>query len=233
MITEALERRSFRRNALSLAACSLCMAIILHLRAPRVALECGGKRSAIPLWLAAVRLTVQAKAPSPLRSAGALRNGFVTTLWQETSRVLFCVALLSLAMLVLSAFGQAPASATRFQAMDVFVDSGAQPLAAYQIEITAPKGLVKIAGIEGGEDAAFREPPFYDPKAIQHERVILAAFSTSAADKLPKGRTRVATIHVQLAGEERPQFTVKLHTAATVDGKKIAADAAVEERKSK
>ncbi len=141
--------------------------------------------------------------------------------------------LLSLGLMVLSAFTQEPAAAPRFQAVDVFVDSKAQPLAAYQIEITAPKESVKIVGIEGGEHAAFREPPFYDPKAIQHERVILAAFSTSAAGKLPSGRTRVATIHVQIAGKERPQFVVKLQTSATVDGKKIATDAAVEERKSK
>ena len=37
-------------------------------------LVCGRKRSATPLWLAAERRAVPAKAPSPLRSAGALQT---------------------------------------------------------------------------------------------------------------------------------------------------------------
>ena len=154
----------------------------------------------------------------------------------KTRSRVFPVVFSTLVLLMFAALLPAAEDGTktpRFQAFDVFVDSGSQPLAAYQIEITAPKETVKIAGIEGGEAQAFREPPYYDPKAMQHERVILAAFSTSAADKLPKGRTRVATIHMQIAGEQPPRFVVKLQTAATVNGKKIAADAVVEERKNK
>jgi hypothetical protein len=124
-------------------------------------------------------------------------------------------------------------SPVRFQTVDVFVDAKDQPLAAYQVEVAAPAGTVKIAGIEGGEHPAFREPPFYDLRAIQHERVILAAFNTGAADQLPKGRTRVAALHVQVMGAASPEFTVKLHTAGGADGKKIAAEAKVEERKTK
>src|SRR5438552_2611435 len=67
---------------------------------------------------------------------------------------------------------------SRFGAMDIFIDSGSTPLAAYQIEIAATNGLAKIVGIEGGEHPAFQQPPFYDPKAMQHDRVILAGFST-------------------------------------------------------
>jgi hypothetical protein len=38
-------------------------------------LECGGKRSATPLWMDDQGEALkQAKAPSPLRSAGALQN---------------------------------------------------------------------------------------------------------------------------------------------------------------
>ena len=40
----------------------------------REVVKCGGKRSATPLWLAAERSAVPAKAPSPLRSAGALQK---------------------------------------------------------------------------------------------------------------------------------------------------------------
>lgn len=43
-----------------------------HLRTR--SLDCGGKRSATPLWFAAERCVAPAKAPSPLRSAGTLQN---------------------------------------------------------------------------------------------------------------------------------------------------------------
>src|SRR6185503_6777104 len=67
------------------------------------------------------------------------------------------------------------ATAIRFNALDIFVDSGTRPLAAYQLTFTATTGDVKIVSIEGGEHPAFKEPPNYDPQAIQQERAILAA----------------------------------------------------------
>jgi hypothetical protein len=51
-------------------------------------------------------------------------------------------------------------------AVDLFVDSGAQTLAAYQLDFSAPDESVKIVSIKGGHPA-FKEPPYYDPKAIQ------------------------------------------------------------------
>lgn len=120
-----------------------------------------------------------------------------------------------------------------FRAFDVFVDSKDKALAAYQVDLSFSGANAKIVGIEGGEPAAFKEPPIYDPKAIQHERVIIAAFNTVPADKLPKGRTRVATLHVQITGEEPQRCEVYSTTAATADGKKIAIATSVEERKSK
>ncbi len=119
----------------------------------------------------------------------------------------------------------------RFCAVDIYVDAGSTPLAAYQLEFAATNGVAKIVGIEGGEPAAFREPPFYDPKAMQHERVIIAAFSTDSADKLPTGKTRVATIHFQTSGTEPPRFELKLQTAADSQGRKIPAQAGFEPRK--
>jgi hypothetical protein len=130
---------------------------------------------------------------------------------------------------------QQPASEegrSRFSAVDIYVDSKNAPLAAYQIEFTATNGVAKIVGIEGGDSAAFHEPPFYDAKAIQHDRVIIAAFNTASADKLPSGKTRIATIHLQIVGDQRPQFELKLQVAANPDGNRIAADATFEERKS-
>jgi hypothetical protein len=137
-------------------------------------------------------------------------------------------------MLMLSAiavFAQksTAANAPRFRAVDIFVNSTNQPLSAYQLEFTASPGC-KIVGIEGGEPTAFKEAPFYDPKAIQHERVIIGAFSTAAADKLPTGKTRVATIHLQTTGGQVPRFQVQVKAAATVGGKKISVHATAEEK---
>ena len=125
--------------------------------------------------------------------------------------------------------------AIRFRTVDIYVDSKAQPLAAYQLEfsVTNSASATKIVGIEGGESPAFAEPPFYDPQAIQHERIIIAAFSTNVVSHLPKGKTRVATIHLQTGRAAEPEFALKLQVAADASGTKIPAEASVEERKSK
>jgi hypothetical protein len=120
----------------------------------------------------------------------------------------------------------------RFCAVDIFVDSGSTPLAAYQIQFAATNGVVKIVGIEGGEHPAFRQPPYYDPKAMQHDHVIIAAFSTLSPADLPTGKTRVATIHYQTAGSQMPQFEIKLQTAGDSQGNKISPLASFEERKT-
>jgi hypothetical protein len=145
------------------------------------------------------------------------------------------VAVLVAAILGPQLFAQQPATnspAVRFQAVDIYVDSKDAPLAVYQLEFSVTNGVAKIVGIEGGEHPAFAEPPFYDPKAMQHERVILAAFSTEPADKLPVGKTRVATIHLQTGGPTPVQFETRLQTAADSKGNQISGDVAVEERKA-
>ena len=117
----------------------------------------------------------------------------------------------------------------RFCAVDIYVDSKASPLAAYQLEFTVTNGIAKIVGIEGGEHSAFHEPPFYDPKAMQHERVILAAFNTG--NELPAGKTRVATIHLQVTNNLPLQCELKLQAAGNFAGARIAAEVSFEERK--
>jgi len=114
----------------------------------------------------------------------------------------------------------------RFSTVDVYVSSGDQPLAAYQFVVQAATQNVLLAGLEGGEHAAFRQAPYYDPKALLGERVVVAAFST--ADALPRGRTRVARLHVQVSGDKDPEYIVTLQTAAGPDGGVIAATVTVE-----
>jgi hypothetical protein len=154
----------------------------------------------------------------------------VSLLPSAATRVLLCLAL------GLWAGGRLPAqeaARVRFSSVDLFVDSGAQPLAAYQLIFTATRGDVKIVGIEGGEHPSFKEAPYYDPLAIQQERAILAAFNTAAEDQLPKGRTRVATVHVQIRGTEAPSYTVKFETAANHEGAAVTARTSFQERSTK
>lgn len=113
------------------------------------------------------------------------------------------------------------ADAVRFEAIDVFVDSRDQSLAAWQLELSCTDTGVLISGIEGGEHPAFREPPYYDARAINNNRVILAAFSTQ--DKLPTGRSRVARVHVQVTGPGDHFWRTRLTTAAGSLGETIDA----------
>lgn len=169
-------------------------------------------------------------APIP-RSAG-LRHGSLQ-LFIPTCRARRPALLLAF---LFACCGQLFAQSTntiRFQAVEIFADSQAAALAAYQLEFTVTSGNAKIVGIEGGEHSAFAEAPFYDPKAIQHERVILAAFSTLSADKLPTGKTRVATIHLQISGTDEFKFETKLTTAASSDGNRIAVEISATEKRAK
>ena len=168
-------------------------------------------------------------APIP-RSAGLRHGSFPQLPTRRAGRPALLLALL--VAFCCQLFAQST-NTVRFQGVDVFVDSKEMPLAAYQLEFSVTNGNAKIVGIEGGEHPAFAEPPFCDPKALRHERVVLAAFSTDAADKLPKGKTRVATIHLQVSGSNQLKFATRLQTAAGPDGKAINAEVSVEQKRSK
>jgi hypothetical protein len=141
------------------------------------------------------------------------------------------VALIAAHAVALLAQSSADAG-THFRAVDIYVDAGDTPLAAYQLEFSVTNVLTKIVGVEGGGHPAFREPPFYDPKAIQQERVIIAAFSTEDAGKLPVGKTYVATIHIETIGPEKPTFQLKLQATANAAGQRIPATAICAEKKT-
>ena len=146
--------------------------------------------------------------------------------WLRTS-------ILLLSLQAVSAGPQAVETAVRFETVDVFVDTTDNALAAYQLEFFAGAGDAKIAGIEGGAHPAFATPPYYDPKAMQQDRVILGAFTTDEAAALPTGKTRVATIHLQTVGTDPPDFQIRLQAAADADGRTITAEATFQERNTR
>jgi len=98
-------------------------------------------------------------------------------------------------------------AAYRFQAFDLYVEASSvdgqtEPgLAAWQVEYagTSDAGDVLLVGIEGGEggnDAAYANPPHYDPEAMAGGRVILAAYTLNP--DAPAGKTRVARLHLRV-----------------------------------
>ncbi len=155
-------------------------------------------------------------------------TGFGTRLSALLAWLLFFLRLAAPLYAQQSALEEGP---TRFCAVDIFIDSKGAPLAAWQIEFAATNGVAKIVGIEGGESGSFLNPPFYDPKAIQNDHVIIAAFSTAPVTKLPTGKTRVATIHLQISGTIQPQFELKLQAASDANGNRIPVQPFFEERK--
>ncbi len=107
----------------------------------------------------------------------------------------------------------------RFATIDISIDPQGQSLAAYQFELIAPES-VTLVGVEGGEHDAFKKAPYYDPRALQQRRIVIAGLSTDTS--LPNAKTRVARIHVEIRGNLYPDYTVKLIVAGNSDAKAIA-----------
>lgn len=127
-------------------------------------------------------------------------------------------------VLIYAETGQAAAKIgvkVRFAPVHIYLDSGNKPLAAYQFELKAVEGQIKIVGVEGSQHEAFKDAPYYDPAALANNRIIIAAFNTGS--DLPQGRTRIATIHLQITGEAEPDYELNLDVAADADGKEIPA----------
>ena len=106
----------------------------------------------------------------------------------------------------------------RFLAVDLWLDSGSQELAAWQVELVDPSDRAQVVGVEGGEPAAFQEAPYYDPAALRSGRIVLAAFHVGA--DLPRGRVRVARVHLLVTGPD-PELRVAPVVAATLGGQTI------------
>lgn len=125
------------------------------------------------------------------------------------------------------------AGGVRFAAVHVIVDVGEASLGAYQVDLRAVEGDVKVVGVEGATAdehgalaAAFTRAPYYDPKAMMGDRVVIGAFTLDEA--LPSGRVRVATVHVRIAGNAPPRFEAHVMAAADGQGKRIEATVTTE-----
>lgn len=146
------------------------------------------------------------------------------------SLLVACAAILLLIPRVSRASRPLPAK-VRFAPVHVYLDPAGRPLAAYQFELKATSGQIKIVGVEGGEHAAFKEAPYYDPAALQNERIIIAAFNTGS--DLPTTRTRIATIHLQITGEVEPKYALSLTTAADANGENLPVEITLEKGERK
>lgn len=131
-----------------------------------------------------------------------------------------CLALLVLVGLWTAGAANADEHNVRFAAVDIYLDS-ADPIAAWQFELSDRAGLMKVVGVEQGESPAFERVPYYDREAVRlgdADRLIVADYSLASVDELPSGRARIATIHLMLSGDDDADFNLQLVTATTYDG---------------
>ena len=138
------------------------------------------------------------------------------------------VGIVLLALASLSA-----AAEPRFVALDVVLDA-AEPVAAWQFELSDRNQTMTVVGVENGDSPAFDDAPYYDRDAVADgsaDRIIVADFSLDA-DRLPSGRIRIATIHVMLEGG-KPDFALTLINATTRDGRRIDATVALQTTKER
>ncbi len=117
---------------------------------------------------------------------------------------------------------QADFSNVRFVPVDIIIDSADKSIAAYQFELKVTSGIAKLSGVEGGDCEAFKAPGYYDPKALNHGRIILAAFNLDKS--LPSGKFRCARLHFMISGDQTPEFEITPVVIADAKGNKVKAD---------
>lgn len=137
--------------------------------------------------------------------------------------------IVSLILMGSCCLGQAFAEddSVRFSAMDIYLTS-AEPVAAWQFELNDHHGLMKVVGVEKGESAAYARVPYYDREAVrlgEADRIVVADYSLADVARLPSDRTRIATVHLMLSGDDDADFNLFLITATTYDG--LATDASI------
>ena len=133
------------------------------------------------------------------------------------------LVVLAACCLVPDAAGADSGGNPRFVPVEIHLDSP-QPVAAWQFELQDRNGVMKVVGIERGGMAAFPDAPYYDREAVAQgdaDRIIVADYTLADASRLPRGRMRLATLHLMLEGDA--DFELHLVTATTPDGRVIDA----------
>jgi hypothetical protein len=114
----------------------------------------------------------------------------------------------------------------RFASLDVVIDA-AEPLAAWQFELTDRNGAMLIVGVENGDSDAFSDAPYFDLDAVSRgnaERIIVADFNAAPNVNLPSGAVRIATVHVRYSAQIDPDYQLRLVAAGNAAGEPIEAD---------
>lgn len=135
--------------------------------------------------------------------------------------------LLAACCLVPSVAGADSGAGPRFVPVEVHLDSP-QPVAAWQFELGDRNGAMKVVGIERGDIPAFPDAPYYDREVVAEggaDRIIVADYTLAGESRLPRGRMRLATLHLMLEGDA--DFELRLVTATTPDGQAIDASIAL------
>ena len=138
------------------------------------------------------------------------------------------LVLLAACCLVPAAVGADSGDTPRFVPVEIHLDSP-QPVAAWQFELRDRNGAMKVVGIERGRIPAFPDAPYYDREAVAEgaaDRIIVADFTLADESRLPRGRMRLATLHLMLEGDA--DFELRLVTATTSDGQAIDASIALQ-----
>ena len=126
-------------------------------------------------------------------------------------RSIFLLALTVLCLLPISAV----AGDIAFYPVDIYIDTGEKPLAAWQLEVHYNDTDITITGVEGG-DHPFGEPAYYDHLGMTQGRIVLAAFTTDR--NAPSGRLRVARLHFMEEADGEGGISIRLILTAGPEG---------------
>lgn len=108
-----------------------------------------------------------------------------------------------------------------FSILRLEIDPAGTGLSGWQLRADFGESDARIVGIEGGDSPAFAAPPYYDPRALNGGKIVLAALARG--QELPTGRTTVAVLHVEHDPGGLPPLEVSELIAVGADGDEIEA----------